>query len=101
MKKVKGTYYKALDHKGYGELSLRRNETFEEAIESINEAVEGAKKRGYENDEKWVIAKVEWESIRTDEGMPVKSWKEETSVAFYDNGKVTEITTESNSTERV
>ena len=76
---------------GIHSLVIRSNDTFEATVESLQDVVDRAKAAGYDNDEKWLIVKVEWEKDFDENGIFRKEAVMHTTVGIYDNGKVTRI----------
>ena len=64
---------------------------FDSTVASIEDVVARAKAAGYDNDEKWLIVKVEWEKVFDENGIFQKETTTRTTVGLYDNGKVTRI----------
>lgn len=84
-----GKFYKVLRFKGHSYLSINRTEKLSEVIEDIKWITEDAKKRGFCNDEKWQIIRVEWTNVYDEDDVFCTRWEKETVVALYDNGEVT------------
>ena len=84
-----GSYYEVCSFDGIHSLVIRRNDTFEATVESLQDVVDRAKAAGYDNDEKWLIVKVEWEKDFDEKGIFQKETVTHTTVGVYDNGKVT------------
>lgn len=90
--KMTGSYYDVCSFESTHGLVIRNNDSFESTVESINDVVERAKAAGYDNDEKWLIVKVEWEKVFDESGIFQKEIMTRTTVGIYDNGKVTRTT---------
>lgn len=89
------TRYEVISPDGCAGLGIRRTDTFEDTVREINGSVERAKKRGYNNDEKWLILRVDGYTVRSDDGVFIASSTTRIAVAMYDNGNVTMIEGES------
>ena len=86
-----GYYYDVTNlHNNCG-LVIYHKDSVDAVVEDINDIVADAKRKGYRNDEKWLIISVEWGKTFDDDGTFVSSWEKRTAVAFYDNGIVTDI----------
>ena len=86
-----GIYFEVCSFDGIHSLVIRSNDTFEATVESLQDVVDRAKAAGYDNDEKWLIVKVEWEKDFDENGVFQKETVVRTTVGIYDNGKVTRI----------
>ena len=86
-----GIYFEVFSFDGIHSLVIRSNDTFEATVESLQDVVDRAKAAGYDNDEKWLIVKVEWEKDFDKNGVCQKETVVRTTVGIYDNGKVTRI----------
>ena len=86
-----GIYFEVCNFDGIHSLVIRSNDTFEATVESLQDVVDRAKAAGYDNDEKWLIVKVEWEKDFDEKGIFQKETVTHTTVGVYDNGKVTRI----------
>lgn len=86
-----GSYYEVCSFDGIHSLVIRSNDTFEATVESLQDVIDRAKAAGYDNDEKWLIVKVEWEKDFDENGVFQKETVTRTTVGIYDNGKVTRI----------
>lgn len=86
-----GYFYKVPKYKDTSELNINRTDNFDDVVEEINRSCERAAKLGYHNDEKWLIVLVEYQSVYDDDGVFCSSWRNETAIALYDNGTVTEF----------
>ena len=86
-----GSYYEVCSFDGIHSLVIRSNDTFEATVESLQDVVDRAKAAGYDNDEKWLIVKIEWEKDFDEKGIFQKETVMRTTVGIYDNGKVTRI----------
>ena len=86
-----GSNYDVCSFESTHGLMIRNNDTFETTVESIKDVVDRAKAAGYDNDEKWLIVKVEWEKEFDEKGIFQKETTTRTTVGIYDNGKVTRI----------
>lgn len=64
------------------------HETIDSVIAEINEIVERAKAKGYNNDEKWLVIECQYEDIRNEDDIFVCSVEKKLTVAIYDNGTV-------------
>lgn len=84
-----GFYFEVCSFDGIHSLVIRSNDTFEATVESLQEVIDRAKAAGYDNDEKWLIVKVEWEKDFDENGVFQKETVTRTTVGIYDNGKVT------------
>ena len=84
-----GSYYEVCSFDGIHSLVIRSNDTFEATVEALQDVVDRAKAAGYDNDEKWLIVKVEWEKYFDENGVFQKETVTRTTVGIYDNGKVT------------
>ena len=84
-----GSYYEVCSFDGIHSLVIRSNDTFEATVESLQDVIDRAKAAGYDNDEKWLIVKVEWEKDFDENGVFQKETVTRTTVGIYDNGKVT------------
>lgn len=84
-----GSYYEVCSFDGIHSLVIRSNDTFETTVESLQDVIDRAKAAGYDNDEKWLIVKVEWEKNFDENGVFQKETVTRTTVGIYDNGKVT------------
>lgn len=84
-----GSYYEVCSFDGIHSLVIRSNDTFEATVESLQDVIDRAKAAGYDNDEKWLIVKVEWEKNFDENGVFQKETVTRTTVGIYDNGKVT------------
>lgn len=91
MKRSNSTRYEVISPTGYSGLCIRRTDTFDDVVSEINASVARAKERGYNNDEKWLILRVEGYTDRGDDGVFVASSETRKAVAMYDNGTVTMI----------
>lgn len=89
--KMKGDYFDVCSFDSIYGLVIRNNESFEGVVESIQDVVDRAKAAGYDNDEKWLIVKIEWEKDFDEKGIFQKETVMRTTVGIYDNGKVTRI----------
>ena len=86
-----GIYFEVFSFDGIHSLVIRSNDTFEDTVESLQDVIDRAKAAGYDNDEKWLIVKVEWEKDFNENGVFQKETVMRTTVGIYDNGKVTRI----------
>lgn len=85
------TRYEVVSTDGCHGLCISRKDTFDDVVIEINGSVERSKKRGYNNDEKWLILRVDGYTDRSDDGMFIASAVTRKAVAMYDNGTVTMI----------
>ena len=88
-----GEYYEVLRYKGTSNLCIAHDgriepTTIEKIVNEIRSICIEAKERGYDNDEKWQIIKVEYTSIYSEDHVFVQSSQSKRVVAFYDNGDV-------------
>ena len=86
-----GNYFDVCSFDSTHGLVIRRNDSFEAVAESIEDVVQRAKAAGYDNDEKWLIVKVEWEKSYDEKGIFQKETTTRTTVGIYDNGAVTRL----------
>ena len=86
-----GVYFEVCSFDGIHSLVIRSNDTFEATVESLQDVVDRAKAAGYDNDEKWLIVRIEWEKDFDENGIFQKETVIHTTVGIYDNGKVTRI----------
>ena len=86
-------HYEVLNTEGTHGLYISNmdNEAFHLTVQAIDDAVERSKAQGYNNDEKWIIVLCDVTRKWDDNGMFLGETKEKKTVAFYDNGKVTEV----------
>ena len=84
-----GSYYDVCSFESTHGLVIRNNDTFEATVESIQDVVDRAKAAGYDNDEKWLIVRVEWEKDFDEKGIFQKETMTRTAVGAYNNGTVT------------
>ena len=87
--KRSGGYYDVRSFDDTHGLVIRKKDSFESAVESIEDVVERAKAQGYDNDEKWLIIRVDWEKTFDEQGIFQKETTTRTAVGAYDNGTVT------------
>ena len=83
-----GSYFKAVDLKGYCELSISDYEaekTFDGTVKAISEAEARAKAKGY-GPQKWLIVEVTWTVIRNADGNFASRCTNEKAIALYDDG---------------
>ena len=84
-----GSYYDVCSFESTHGLVIRNNDTFEATVESIQDVVDRAKAAGYDNDEKWLIVRVEWEKDFDEKGIFQKETMTRIAVGAYNNGTVT------------
>ena len=89
MKASTHIHFEVHDLKHYSGLCIGDDSSIESCLEGIKRAVEGAKARGYNNDEKWIVVEVVTCVFREDDDSFVNSVRNEHTVAKYDNGTVT------------
>ena len=83
-----GSYYDVRSFDDTHGLVIRKKDSFESTVESIEDVVERAKAQGYDNDEKWLIIRVDWEKTFDEQGIFQKETTTRTAVGAYDNGTV-------------
>ena len=86
-----GSFYDVCSFESTHGLVIHNNESFDSTVASIEDVVARAKAAGYDNDEKWLIVKVEWEKVFDENGIFQKETTTRTTVGLYNNGKVTRI----------
>ena len=86
-----GNYYDVCSPDSTHRIMIRRNDSFDAVVESLNDAVEHAKAAGFNNDEKWLIVKVKWEKTFDEQGIFRHEATSRTTEAIYDNGTVIKI----------
>lgn len=91
MRRSNYTWYEVVSPDGRCGLCVRRTDTLDDVVDEINGSVERAKERGYNNDEKWLILRVDGYTDRSDDGVFIASSETRKAVAMYDNGTVTMI----------
>lgn len=89
MKASTNIHFEVQDLKHYSGLCIGDNSSIESCLKGIERAVEGARARGYSNDEKWLVVEVLTCVFREDDDSFVSSIRDERAVAKYDNGMVT------------
>lgn len=83
-----GEHYKVDSVRDDCGLTIQHDETFLGAVQDIRDAVARAKAKGYHNDERWQIIRVEVVSEYGDDGVFKSRTTTETAVGMYDNGQV-------------
>lgn len=81
-------FYEVEHPTGSHGLCIQHNETFNGTVQDIREVEEGAKAKGYDNEEQWLIIRVEIVAEYGDDGVFQKRTRTETAVGLYDNGQV-------------
>lgn len=82
-----GSYFKAVDLKGYCALDINceAEKTFDGTAKAISEAEARAKAKGY-GPQKWLIVEVTWTVTRNADGNFVSRSTNEKAIALYDDG---------------
>ena len=75
-----GSYYDVRSFDDTHGLVIRKKDSFESTVESIEDVVERAKAQGYDNDEKWLIIRVDWEKTFDEQGIFQKETTTRTAV---------------------
>ena len=91
-----GEYYEVRRYKQHHHLNIPHDgrcypTTLDEIVEDINIICANAKERGYDNDEKWQIIKVEYTTVYDDHSVFCTHSETKRVVALYDNGVVTKF----------
>lgn len=89
--KIANKYYDVLSMDGGHGLAVFNRYEFKPLVDEINEIVEQSKRRGYDNDEKWLIVETWVVKKWDDNGVFISEEISKTAFATYDNGKVTII----------